>query len=155
MADVPRIDLSSLHNLAGTGTDPDPSGLLRWVQERMTRSRQLRERGRELVGRAQNDDDTIEAAFTPDAGLQQLTINPRAMRMSADDLAAEIVRVAAAARDDYARQRGELADELGVDGIAPDPEQAQADVHAVVEQYRRGAGDMQALIERYRAALGR
>lgn len=155
VAEIPRIDVSQLTDLVGTAASANPSALIDQLQARAARAGELRERLRDLVGRAQSDDGTIEARFTARDGLAQLTLDPRAMRRASADLAADIVAVTAAARDDLARQRNEAATELGADTALPDMSQAQDDLRVLADEYRRGAGDIRALIERYRTQLGR
>lgn len=153
--DIPRIDVSQLGGLVGDAASANPSALIAQLQARAARAGELRERLRNLVGRAQSADGTIQALFTVGDGLSQLTLDPRAMRKPSVDLAAEIVQVTAAAREDLARQRNEAAAELSADTALPDMEQAQDDLRMLADEYRRGTGDIRALIERYRAQLGR
>jgi len=148
------MDVSRLQNLVGSGAATDPSRALELLRQRAGQATELRERLRDMVGRAENKAGTIAATYTAAAGLQQLTLDPRAMRLASEDLAAEIVEVTAAARADLERQRSEVVAELGIVAV-PDMEQAQADLDTLAAEYRGGVGDIKALIDRYRAQVER
>lgn len=149
----PRPDLSGLQALtemnaalqAGAGAS-DP-------QARAEQMRRLREEVAALRGEAQDDDGYITATYTAEQGLAGLTLDPRAMRMPSMDLAAEIVRVSALAREDYETRRRELA--AGLNPVAAvDLDEAQANIEEMRESFTRSLGDVQAMMEQFRNQTG-
>jgi hypothetical protein len=132
---------------------PDPHALVEAARAKADRLVELRERLGDVLGRAATDDGYIAAACDG-TGLRELTLEPRAMRLPSEDLAAAIVTVSRSAREDYDRQRREL---LAETGAVPevDLEQSRAQLAELQESFRSGTGDLQTLFERFRTQSGR
>ena len=107
------------------------------------------------VGRAVTPDGRIRLAFSPEHGLPELHIDPRAMRMGAGRLAETIRRLAAEAIADLAERRQAAAGEERTGAIAPDPEAVRETFDGVSDVMRRTATDATDQIHRVSARLER
>lgn len=76
------------------------------------RSAELNERLTDLVGRAETEDGRIGLGFSPERGLTDVRIDPRAMRMGSEELAEKIQRLSQEAAADLERQKQEAAREV-------------------------------------------
>lgn len=144
-----RVDLSGLDELGRLARGLDVDGLVGQLQSRFAPAEQFHRQSAELVGRAESADGLIAATWNAVDGLQELTLDPRAMRMSSVDLAAEVVAVTVAACADLGRQRDRLSAQFGPEKSLPDPEALRAVGHA----YAEAAGGVQALMDRFRNEL--
>ena len=95
---------------------------------------ELQQRLGDLVGRAESEDGRVRAAFSPTAGLPELVIDPRAMRLGSEELAEVIMAVVAEAVRDLDRQRLEAAQETF--GPQYDPAVARPDPASLQETLR-------------------
>lgn len=89
----------------------DPEQIERAQREQMSRLQELQERIGTLVGRAESDDGRISVAYSEPRGVHDLRLDPRALRMPSEDLAATIERLVNEAREDLKRQTAEVAQE--------------------------------------------
>jgi len=144
---------SDFDRLRSFSLPPDPHALVEAARAKADRLAGLRDQLGALLGHAATDDGYIAAAWDG-TGLRELTLEPRAMRLPSEDLAAAIVTVSRSAREDYDRQRSEL---LAETGALPevDLEQSRARLAELQESFRSGTGDLLALFERFRAQSGR
>ncbi|WP_237742799.1 YbaB/EbfC family nucleoid-associated protein [Actinopolymorpha alba] len=95
---------------------------MRAHQERAAKAEELQRRIQETVGAATTDDDRLTVSYSEANGIEELTIDPRMLRMGSEELAAEIKRVTNLARDDVQEQINTIVTEAFADG-APDPRQ--------------------------------
>ncbi|MFI0349685.1 YbaB/EbfC family nucleoid-associated protein [Actinomadura sp. 9N407] len=86
----------------------DVSEMLRLSQERMEKLAAVREQIAGLSGRAESADGRVKVACTAEDPLAELTVDPRAMRMAADDLAETVRTTARLARQDLDDQVSEI-----------------------------------------------
>src|SRR5262249_10297906 len=93
---------------AGSDPDPaahpDPAALAALAEERIATAAGGQRRLAGRVGRAESPDGRVRAGVNTAQGLCELHLDPRALRLPAADLAATILRVTDAARQDLARQ---------------------------------------------------
>lgn len=85
----------------------DPEAFQRAQQERLAQANDLQRQVQETVGTAKSDDERIVVSYSEGKGIDELTLDPRVLRLPSEELAAEIKRLANAARDDARRQLGE------------------------------------------------
>jgi hypothetical protein len=155
MADASRLDLSQFGAVPQPAGSVDVRGVIDELRAQAARTVERRDRVRDLVGRAESDDGNVAATYTAADGVQQLVLNPRAMRLAAEDLAAEIVRVTGRARHDLDRQRAEVAAESGPAPAPPDLEQSEARLAELRAALSGGAADVQAVVDRWRSQTSR
>jgi hypothetical protein len=154
MTDSAGFDLSSFDRVAQPVGVPPVEATIEHHRRTLSRSGDLRRQLQDLVGSAASDDGRIAAEVNA-AGLAKLTLDPRAMRLASEDLAEEIVRVTALAKEDLDARRGELVREFGISATDLDVEQVSAQLNEVVAATRRDGADLEALIERFRSQVGR
>lgn len=89
-------------------------GRLRDMKKASEGMRIARERLATLVGTGTAADDKVKVTWAAATGLDQLTIDPRAMRMPSEDLARAVKQAITAAMADLRRQTAEvMKEELG------------------------------------------
>jgi DNA-binding protein YbaB len=137
----------------------DFNEVLRNSRERMAKVSEARERMAGLIGRAESADGRITVASTAEDSLAELRIDPRAMRMGSEELAAAIREVARLARQDLDRQAKEITDEVYGDDQNPmdalrDPERMKKDLADMQEMFGKAGNDAQAMIDQLRKGLG-
>jgi hypothetical protein len=143
------LDLSSVF--------ADPALAAARHAEQMAAAEQLEQGVRAAAGSAASDDDRIRVAWSEAGGIDELEIDPRALRMASEDLAAQIRTVVNAARAQAQQQVATLvADAMG-DG-APDPREVVADLpdlQAQLDEIMRDTAQMgstvSGIVERMRA----
>lgn len=86
----------------------DISELMRQSQERMSKLAAVREQMTDLQGRAESADGRISVTSTTQDPLAEVKIDPRAMRMGSQELAAALQETARRARQDLDAQVEEL-----------------------------------------------
>jgi YbaB/EbfC DNA-binding family protein len=150
MAEPVRPDLSAFGGLGALAGAAEHGPLLRQVRERAERTREIREKVRDLVGRAASDDGNVKAAYTDADGLSELTLEPKAMRLPSQDLAALIVTLSAEARADLDRQRAEALAELDLGGAPFDLESSQAMLAELSNAYAGSMSEIQAVFAQFR-----
>jgi DNA-binding protein YbaB len=146
-------DLSAFDALDGGGDPGDPREVIQQMRAKIERTREVRDRAAELVGSAQSEDGYVTVECTNAAGIKDVVFDPRVMRMQSQDLAALIVEVAAEARADLDRQRGEVLAELKFG--TPDVEESEAALAEMTSAYTRSMGDIHTMFARFRDGLGR
>jgi autotransporter translocation and assembly factor TamB len=151
MAEIARPDLSAFGNLGAIVNSADAEQLINQMKANLARTNAMRDRVRDLVGEARTDDGHVRATYTATAGLAELTIDPRAMRLPSKELAARIVALTAAARADLERQRAEIVAESGHDAAELSPERSEAMLSELTSAYARGMGDIQTVFDRFRS----
>lgn len=133
--------------------DGDPWAAAEVLRDRAAQAAEARRRLAEVVGAAATDNGQVRVTVGGE-GLQELVIEPRAMRMASSDLAATIVELTRQAREDLGRQRDELAAELGVQGGGVDLDESLARLQQLRELVAGGHGDLRAVFERFRQQAG-
>jgi DNA-binding protein YbaB len=104
-------------------------------RERIAAVAQFRERIGELVGRGETVEGKVAVEATTTSPLNSLHIDPRAMRLSSEELAAAIQDAFTAANDNLREQSRRLMDEVG---LTAQTSQAHMDeMRATVEQAQR------------------
>lgn len=117
----------------------------------------MQEKLTSLVGRAESEDGHIKVAFES-AGLSELEINPRAMRMGSAELAATIKQLVREASDDLQRQiREEIGEAFaGQDNpmeILDDPTKAAEKMKDIHNALNSATGDVSDFMEKMRKQL--
>jgi DNA-binding protein YbaB len=86
--------------------------VLRDAEDQMEKARELKERMAEVVGRGEAADGRISAEFRQQGGLTALDLDPRVLRLSADELSLEIRTAVNAAAQDYQTKAMQVGGEL-------------------------------------------
>jgi hypothetical protein len=139
--------------------DVDASRLARQANERIAKAAEVQRLVAAMVGRAASPDGYVRAGYGTAQGLFELHLDPRAMRMPSVDLAATILRVADAARQDLARQTRQAVRETYGNAFDPievlrDPAQLTARLTEICEGYGSAAKDAGAATEQVRRRPG-
>lgn len=100
----------------------------------------LQDRLNGVVGRAESEDGRIRAGFSNEKGVEELTIEPRALREGSEGLAETIRAVIADARADFIRQLQEIVRE----GYGEEPEPTE--MVAEAEEMRNQVEEMGEII---------
>ena len=100
-------------------------------RDRMAQVRRFRERAADLVGRGEAADGRVVVEASARSPLRHLHIDPRAMRLGSEELAAAITAAFTAAGEDLRARTREILDEVGLTAMAdkPDVEQLRTSVH--------------------------
>ncbi len=129
------------------------------ARQRIEEVQRLKGRLAELVGRAESPDGLVRAEVTDADGLSGLVVNPRAMRLTSEELSEAVLRAARAARANLDEQRREaLREVLGrdFDPAAPlDPAALRGRLDEAAQVFRRTGTDSTALLDLVRRATGR
>nr|BFE32692.1 hypothetical protein GCM10010200_049430 [Actinomadura rugatobispora] len=132
--------------------------LVRQSQERVARIASMREQAGALTGTAETPDGRIKVTCTADDPLAELRIDPRAMRMASDDLAAAIRETARRALADRDRQVEKLAaQEYGDDNpldLLNNGERLQQTLSEVQGMFSKAGRDARSLIDQLQQHLG-
>lgn len=98
-----------------------------------------------LVGHAATGDGRVSVSCTTDGALSDLHIDPRAMRMGADELKRTLLDLAAEARDDLRRQTEEIVSETYGDQnpaeMFRDPEKFGENLRAMKDAFSGAMGE--------------
>ncbi|MBE7186736.1 YbaB/EbfC family nucleoid-associated protein [Jatrophihabitans endophyticus] len=107
--------------------------LLRESEDKIARLRDMQTALTDLVGRAETADGRVVVEFEHGKGLTTLELDPKAMRMPSEDLAAAIKQAITEANEDL---RWKVAEAVSASGAptAVSAEEAQAQMAAVREQ---------------------
>jgi YbaB/EbfC DNA-binding family len=97
----------------------DAAALERLAGERIATAAEVQRRVAALVGRAESPDRRVRAGYSAARGLCELHLDPRALRLSAADLAAAILQAVDAARADLAGQVDQAVREVYGDAFDP------------------------------------
>jgi len=133
--------------------DGDPWAAAEVLRDRAAHAAEARRRLAEVVGEAATDNGQVRVRVGAE-GLQELVIEPRAMRMASTDLAATIVELTRQGREDLVRRRDELAAELGVQRGGVDLDESLARLEQLRDLVAGGHGDLRAAFERFRQQAG-
>lgn len=129
---------------------------LRDSQKRMARFTEAQKRAADVVGRATTADDHIAVECTA-SGVSRLDIDPRAKRMSVEEMSAAILKAIHEADADLKRQLSEiLTDSFDGDTLNPtgDPEAARAQVEEAQRAFDRMMSDTMGELNRMRKEFG-
>lgn len=129
--------------------DVRPEASVTALEQSAEQSVAARRRLAEVTGAAESPDGTVRAVVGG-FGLQELVLDPKAMRKPSQDLAQLIVQVTQQAAEDLAQRRAEQAAELGVPGERPDLEQMLTDLARLRSTMAEGQGDARRVFERFR-----
>ncbi|WP_067794480.1 YbaB/EbfC family nucleoid-associated protein [Actinomadura formosensis] len=98
-----------------------------------------------LVGRASSGDGRVSVGFTTGGALSELHIDPRAMRMGADELTRTLLDLAAEAQADLKRQTEEIVSEAYGDQnpaeMFRDPEKFAENLRAMRDAFSGAMGE--------------
>ncbi|MFG1962576.1 hypothetical protein [Nonomuraea sp. NPDC049028] len=129
---------------------------LRDSQKRVARFTEAQERATDAVGRATTADDHIAVECTI-SGVSRLDIDPRAKRMSVEEMSAAILKAIHEADADLKRQLSEIltdsfdGDALNLNG---DPEAARAQFEEAQRAFDRMMSDTAGELDRMRKEFG-
>ena len=132
--------------------------LLRHSQERVAKIAHLREQSASVVGAAETADGRISVTSTADDPVAELRIDPRAMRMTSDDLAAAIKETIRRALADRERQVERLAaEEYGEENpldLLDNKEALQQTLGQVQGMFEKAGRDAQSMIAQLQQHFG-
>jgi DNA-binding protein YbaB len=136
----------------------DFNDVLRNSRERMAKVNEARERMAGLAGHAETTDGRIKVTCTSEDPLAELQIDPRAMRMGSEELAAAIRQVSRLAREDLDRQANEITEELYGDQNPMDMlrkrDELEKNLADMQEMFGKAGNSAQAMIDQLRQGLG-
>jgi DNA-binding protein YbaB len=134
-----------------SGVDVDE--LLKKNEAQMARIAELGPALEEIVGTGQDEDGLVTVEFVA-AGLKDVILHPKAMRLSSGELAARIKEAFTAAAADLQRQTSEAMEELfGEDNPmrwAGNPDGAMEMIHRAESAYNRTFEDVMGELVRIR-----
>jgi YbaB/EbfC DNA-binding family len=111
----------------------DPAQAAQAQAEQMAAAEALEQAVRAATGSAASDDGRITVEWSEAGGIDELVIDPRAMRLASDELAAQIIQVVNAARTQAQSEIATLvADAMGAG--APEPRDVVAALPGLQEQ---------------------
>lgn len=149
----------SMFDLSGLFDDPDT--LMRNQQAQMAAVNEMLEKVNATVGEASSQDDRIHVEWSEGDGVRLLELNPRALRLSSDELAAEIRDVVNRARADASAKVAEAVE--GAEGL-PSADDAQSMIDEmpkvqgflddVLRDTSRLGGELEHLVERMQTRAG-
>ncbi|MEU8123207.1 YbaB/EbfC family nucleoid-associated protein [Spirillospora sp. NPDC049024] len=139
--------------------DFDVDKVLEDAQQRVAKMTAVREQTAKLTGHAEAADGRVEVTCGPHDPLSELRIDPRAMRMSAEELSEAIRSAAKSARRDLDRQVEELTAFQFGDSVNPldamkDKEKLKETLGEVQGMFEKAGRDTQAMIDQLRRNLG-
>jgi len=144
------VEFGSIENL-------DPDELLKQARKWSDKSAALQESMKAIEGHAQSRDGYISVTYTASAGLQELELNPRAMRMASQDLAAAIKETVREAMNDMQQKMtaamSEVFGEFNPMEMLNNPEQVTGQAKKMEESLNMSAKDALAGIEEIRRKL--
>jgi hypothetical protein len=132
---------------------PAPESVIAALRDRAAEAAAARRALTTVVGEAESEDGLVRAVVGA-AGLVELILDPKAMRMASSDLARQIVEVTAAAREDLDARRKRRAAELGVPETGVELADSLAQLTELQSTVAAGNVDLQAMFERMRARFG-
>ncbi|MFI0350669.1 YbaB/EbfC family nucleoid-associated protein [Actinomadura sp. 9N407] len=132
----------------------DLEKMLKASEQHLADTNRLQERTAELIGRAESADGRVTVEWNGE-GLHRIEIDPRAMRLGADQLSELIVETSREAKADLERRSGELMKEIfGEDGdpmsAVPDQEEMQSKMDELQDMFGDTMKDTTALLEQLR-----
>ncbi|MEU4233507.1 hypothetical protein AB0F17_55275 [Nonomuraea sp. NPDC026600] len=126
--------------------------LLRDSHERVARFEEAQRRAADVVGRATTADDHIAVECTT-SGVSRLDIDPRAKRMSVEEMSAAILKAIHDADADLKRQLSEILTD-SFDENTMNPEAARAQVEEAQKAFDRMMSDTMGELNRMRKEFG-
>jgi DNA-binding protein YbaB len=137
----------------------DIDKLIRISKEQSAKVAEMQERAAEIKGRAESKDRRIKVTCTVADGVEDIEIDPRAMRMPAEKFAETLKELIHEATADLHRQLSELMSETYGEANNPmnflrDKEAMQEKIQQAAEAYDRTLDDAMAELERIAKQLG-
>ncbi|MEV0380012.1 YbaB/EbfC family nucleoid-associated protein [Nonomuraea sp. NPDC050643] len=130
--------------------------ILKNADQQMARAGELQETLKGLVGRAEDEEGLVLVEYGQ-AGLQELRLHPKAMRLSSGELGERIKLLVQEAAADLRRQVDEQMEELfGADNpmrFSRDPEGALEQVRLAESAYNRTFEDLMGQMDRIRQRM--
>lgn len=135
----------------------DIDKLLRGMDDQLAKLAKFQEAVVDCVGRAEDEDGLVKVEYGQ-AGLQELELHPKAMRLGSAELADLIKTVLAEATADFQRRFTEIAGETFGEKdnpmkLASDPESLLSDIKRAEEVYDRAFTDVMGELDRIRRRL--
>jgi DNA-binding protein YbaB len=137
----------------------DLEKLIRVSEEQSARVQEMQERAAELTGVAESKDRRIKVTCTVNGGVDDITIDPRAMRMPAADFAETLKTLIRDANADLHRQLSELMAETYGEAANPmaliqNQEAVQEKIKDAAAAYDRTLDDAMSELQRIAKQLG-
>jgi DNA-binding protein YbaB len=137
---------------------PEPDGFMRDLQESIVRNAALHERLAALTGRAEGLDGLVRVVCTADDPVHELTLDPRALRRPAEDVAEAVRQAIRTAKLDLERQVGDaMREEAGTAGalaFVTRPGLAQAKLAQLADMIGAANKETTQVMDRVRGRLG-
>ncbi|GAA5011010.1 YbaB/EbfC family nucleoid-associated protein [Actinopolymorpha pittospori] len=138
-----------------------PEEIFAAQREQLEKAEELQRRIGAVTGSATSDDQRISASFSEANGVEELRLDPRALRLASEDLAAEIKQVVNAALADAQGQIQDLLnDALGADGqpsaqeIGEQAAELQSSLDELMRDSIRVDGELTGILEQIRKLAG-
>lgn len=128
--------------------EPQPEAVIEVLRAQAERAAEIRRQLAELVGEARSE-DTLVSAVVGAQGLQELVLEPKAMRMPSAELAETIVGLTQRARENLEARRAERAAELGA-GARPGIQESLGQLDRLRSLVDAGHGDLRTVFEKFR-----
>ncbi|MBA9003169.1 YbaB/EbfC family nucleoid-associated protein [Thermomonospora cellulosilytica] len=137
----------------------DPAQALRQSEERMKVLSAVRAKMADLEGRAESADGRIRVTCNVRDPLAEIHIDPRAMRMSSQELAETIRETARRAREHLDEQVEELTAQQFGDTVNPldllkDPERLKESLSDMQNMFAKASSDAQTMLDQLQRQLG-
>lgn len=144
---------------SGFMSNLDAEELLRESRERADKAQKIQRDIADLVGRAETPDGRIRVSCKPREGVDQLEIDPRAMRLSSTELADTIKSLIRQARQDLDRQTEKIVgDAYGEGGdpreILKNKEDIQEMVDGFQNVFANATQNANSMLDQIRQTLG-
>ncbi|MER5419547.1 YbaB/EbfC family nucleoid-associated protein [Streptosporangium roseum] len=135
----------------------DIDKLLKGADEQFARMEEVQKGMADLVGRAQDDDGLVTVEYAAE-GIRELQLHPKAMRLSAGELADKIKDVVAAATMDLQKQANEVMAEVFGEEDNPmsyinDPDKAINQIKDAEAAYNRTFEDVMGELDSIRRRM--
>ncbi|OUC92967.1 YbaB/EbfC family nucleoid-associated protein [Streptosporangium minutum] len=135
----------------------DIDKLLKGADEQFARMEEMQKSMADLVGHAQDDDGLVTVEYAAE-GIRELQLHPKAMRLSAGELAEKVKDVIAAATTDLQKQVNEAMAEVFGEEDNPmsyinDPEKAMNQIKDAEAAYNRTFEDVMGELDSIRRRM--
>jgi DNA-binding protein YbaB len=135
----------------------DIDKLLKGADEQFARMEEMQKSMADLVGRAQDDDGLVTVEYAAE-GIRELQLHPKAMRLSAGELAEKVKDVIAAATMDLQKQVNEVMAEVFGEEDNPmsyinDPDKAMNQIKDAEAAYNRTFDDVMGELDSIRRRM--
>jgi DNA-binding protein YbaB len=136
----------------------DPESVTRAQREQFSRLQELHEQVGQLTGTAESEDGRLSVAYSERGGVHNLRIDPRALRMPSEDLAAAIEQLVNDARADFHRQTSEVVQKSVGDSVNPQAlldnlPQMEANLGEILNVAKQSSNDIAAMAQRLMGAF--